>query len=71
MTASGRSIYSRNSLYLLLAACSGSIYTGLPEELKTTEAPLFYVTDKRLKELPLVDLGHKFWRVPPGYPKKN
>jgi esterase/lipase superfamily enzyme len=47
---------------LLLAACSGprvlmptpnihvnssdNIYTGLPEELKSTEVPLFYITDR-------------------------
>lgn len=50
------------SLTLLLAACSGQrvlmptpnvhvtsgndIYTGLPEELKKTEVPLFYITDR-------------------------
>jgi esterase/lipase superfamily enzyme len=50
------------SITLLLAACSGQrvlmptpnvhvdsdsdIYTGLPEELKNTEIPLFYITDR-------------------------
>jgi esterase/lipase superfamily enzyme len=50
------------SFVLLLAACSGprvlmptpnvhadssdDIYTGLPEELKSTEVPLFYITDR-------------------------
>jgi len=50
------------SVTLLLAACSGQrvlmptpnvhvdsdsdIYTGLPEELKSTEIPLFYITDR-------------------------
>ena len=48
---------------LLLTACSGprvmmptpnvqldsssDIYTGLPEELKGTQVPLFYITDRR------------------------
>ena len=50
-------------LIFLLAACSGqrvlmptpnvhvgsgeNIYTGLPAELKTTEVPLFYITDRQ------------------------
>ena len=56
-------VYLAITSVLLLAACSSQrvmmptpniyvdsssdIYTGLPEELKSTEVPLFYITDRR------------------------
>ena len=56
-------VYLAITSVLLLAACSSQrvmmptpniyvdsssdIYTGLPEELKSTEVPLFYITDRQ------------------------
>jgi len=65
---------------LLLAACSGQrvlmptpnvyvdsdndIYTGLPEELKSTEIPLFYITDRQPEKDQNGNLKYGYERSP-------
>ncbi len=65
---------------LLLAACSGQrvlmptpnvyvdsdndIYTGLPEELKSTEVPLFYITDRQPEKDQNGNLKYGYERSP-------
>ena len=72
------------SLILLLAACSGQRvlmptpnvvvnspedhYEDLHPEQKSTEVPLFYITDPGPPGRPLTDLSLNFWAVSPGYP---